>query len=154
MGRFGFVLHGLWPESGPGRWPQWCAAKPVPVETVRRNACLTPSPRLMAHEWAKHGSCMARTPEGYFRAAAALMRPLKFPDMAQLSRKEGLTAGDLRRALIESTPFLPLAGIRVKANARGWLQEVHLCYGADFMPTACADKGTDNDAPLKIWRSF
>lgn len=23
-GRFGLVLHGLWPEGGEGRWPQWC----------------------------------------------------------------------------------------------------------------------------------
>lgn len=154
MGRFGFVLHGLWPESAPGLWPQWCAAKPVPVETVRRNLCLTPSPGLIAHEWAKHGSCMARSPDGYYRAAAALMRPIRFPDMARLSRQEGLTAGDLRRAMVEATPFLPSEAIRVKANRRGWLQEMHLCYGANFMPATCADRGADDSAPLKIWRSF
>ncbi|MEO0031235.1 MAG: hypothetical protein RIS94_993 [Pseudomonadota bacterium] len=153
-GRFGFVLHGLWPESTPGRWPQWCSARPVPVETIRRNLCLTPSPALMAHEWAKHGSCMARTPEGYFRAGRALVRSLAFPDMAHLSRAEGLTAGALRGAMREATPFLPTEAIRVKANPRGWLEEVHVCYGADFFPAACTDAGLADDAPLKIWRSF
>lgn len=154
MGRFGFILHGLWPEGTPGNWPQWCAAKPVEAEVVRRNLCLTPSPQLIVHEWAKHGSCMARSPDRYFRAGSALMRSLAFPDMARLSRQEGLTAGDLRKALREATPFLPAAAIRVKANPRGWLQEVHLCYGRNFFPAACDDMGLPDDAELKIWRSF
>lgn len=154
LGRFGFVLHGLWPESAPGQWPQWCNARPLDAQTVRRNLCTTPSPALMAHEWAKHGSCMARSPEGYFRASRALMRSLAFPDMARLSRTEGLTVGALRNALRTATPFLPPAAIRVKATPRGWLSEVHLCYGADFLPTACADRGLADNAPLKIWRSF
>jgi len=154
MGRFGFILHGLWPEGSNGNWPQWCAAKPVEAEVVRRNLCLTPSPQLIVHEWAKHGSCMARTPDRYFRAGSALMRSLAFPDMARLSRQDGLTAGDLRKAVHETTPFLPSEAMRVKANPRGWLQEVHVCYGRDFFPTPCADAGLADDAPLKIWRSF
>lgn len=152
LGRFGFILHGLWPESAPGLWPQWCAARPVPAETVRRNLCMMPSPDLIAHEWAKHGTCMARTPEGYLRASAALVGSLRFPDMIGLSRRPGLTAGDLRVALRKATPFLPVSAIRVKANGRGWLQEVHVCYGKDFMPAPCADQGATDSAPLKIWR--
>ena len=154
MGRFGFILHGLWPEGEPGRWPQWCSGKQPAPETLRRNLCLTPSPGLLAHEWAKHGSCMARTPEGYFRAGSALMRSVHLPDMVRLSRLQGLTAGDLRTALVEATPFLRPETIRVKANARGWLQEVHLCYGRDFLPATCADRGAADSDSLKIWRSF
>jgi ribonuclease T2 len=152
LGRFGFILHGLWPESAPGLWPQWCAARPVPAETVRRNLCMMPSPDLIAHEWAKHGTCMARTPEGYLRASAALVGSLRFPDMIRLSRRPGLTAGEVRAALRAATPFLPTAAIRVKANGRGWLQEVHICYGKDFMPAPCANRGAGDSAPLKIWR--
>ncbi|WP_082697508.1 ribonuclease T2 [Novosphingobium fuchskuhlense] len=152
LGRFGFILHGLWPESSPGNWPQWCEARPVPAETVRRNLCMTPSPGLIAHEWAKHGACMARTPEGYFKAGAALLRSLRFPDMIALSRRPGLTAGDLRGALRKATPFLPAAAIRVTANPRGWVEEVHICYGRDFLPMPCANRGAADDAPVKIWR--
>ena len=32
IGRFGFVLHGLWPESGQGKYPQWCSVTPRPTE--------------------------------------------------------------------------------------------------------------------------
>ena len=122
------------------------------AEAVRRTMCMTPSPDLLVHEWAKHGACMARTPEGYFRAGGALVRSLRYPDMMALSRRPSLTAGDLRAALRKSTPFLPAAAIRVKTNPRGWLEELHVCYGKDFMPAACADRGADDAAPLKIWR--
>lgn len=152
LGRFGFILHGLWPEAQPGMWPQWCEAAPLSAETVRRNLCMTPSPDLLAHEWAKHGACMSGSPEGYFKAGAALLRALHYPDMARLSRRHGLTAGDLRTAFRAAMPFLPAAAIRVKANARGWLEEVHVCYGKDFLPAPCADRGAEDAAPLKIWR--
>lgn len=152
LGRFGFILHGLWPEAQPGLWPQWCEAAPLSPETVRRNLCMTPSPDLLAHEWAKHGACMSGSPEGYFKAGAALLRALHYPDMARLSRRRGLTAGDLRAAFRAATPFLPAAAIRVKANARGWLEEVHVCYGKDFLPAPCADRGAEDAAPIKIWR--
>ncbi len=152
MGRFGFILHGLWPESAPGRWPQWCGAKPVAAETLRRNLCMSPSPSLLTHEWAKHGTCMARTPEGYFKAGAALYGSLRFPDMIRLSRRPALTAGNLRAALRAATPFLPASAIRVQANGRGWLQEVQVCYGTDFMPASCDRPGAADGAALKIWR--
>ena len=152
MGRFGFILHGLWPESEPGRWPQWCRDVPVAAETLRNHLCMTPSLVLLTHEWAKHGSCMARTPEGYFKAGAALFGSLRFPDMAGLARRPALTAGDLRTALRKATPFLPASAIQIQANARGWLEEVHICYDKGFMPTACADRGAEDRAALKIER--
>ena len=154
MGRFGFILHGLWPESEPGHWPQWCSDKPVAAETLRRNLCMTPSPSLLTHEWAKHGTCMARSPEGYFKAGAALMRSLRFPDMASLSRRSNLTRGDLRAAFRRATPLLPAAAIRVSANRRGWLEEVYICYTRDFRPAPCGKAGTDDRKTLKIWLSL
>src|SRR3546814_8353082 len=43
-GRFGWVLHGLWPETdGPG-YPQWCRpAKIVPQPVLKQHLCMTPS---------------------------------------------------------------------------------------------------------------
>ena len=55
-GRFGLVVHGLWPQ-GRSSWPQWCATNGVltPRE-VRANMCMMPSARLVARPWAKHGA--------------------------------------------------------------------------------------------------
>jgi len=156
-GRFGFVLHGLWPEAGSGPSPQWCSLMPRPsAQVIRRNLCMTPVPWLIEHEWAKHGSCMAKTPQAYYRAAGALWRSLRWPDADRLSRLDGLTAGDLRRAFVERNPDWKPEQVGVLASDTGWLREVHLCYGRDFMPTACDRQsfGPPDSATLKIWRGL
>ncbi|WP_226015943.1 ribonuclease T [Novosphingobium sp. FKTRR1] len=153
-GRFGFILHGLWPEGTGGQWPQWCAASQPSAEALRGALCITPSPTLLVHEWAKHGSCMAKRPEDYFAKASSLTGALQFPDMARLSRKDALTAGDLRAAMVAANPGLRPSAIRVQASAGGWLQEMHLCLSASFRPDPCSRPGLPDGAPLKVWRSF
>ena len=156
-GRFGLVLHGLWPEGRGGAWPQWCstARRPAP-ETVRRNLCVTPSARLMAHEWAKHGSCMVKTPEAYFRVSRILWDSLTLPDLDRLSRREGLDAGMIREAFVTAFPALTPEMVGIGLNQRGWLEEVKLCYGRDFMPTRCTASqfGVRDSVPAKIWRGL
>lgn len=155
-GRFGFVLHGLWPEGRTG-WPQWCSTAPRPSpQVLRRHLCMTPSPRLLEHEWAKHGSCMTSTPDRYFRASAALWNSLRWPDADALSRKSGLTAGDFRQAFVAINPSWKPDMIGIVTSRSGWLRELRLCYGRDFMPAACQRRqlGPGDAAPLKIWRGL
>jgi ribonuclease T2 len=156
-GRFGFVLHGLWPESRSGPPPQWCSLTPRPSpELIRRNLCMTPVPWLLEHEWAKHGSCMVKSPEAYFRVSSILWRSLRWPDADRLSRQENLTVGDLRRAFAASNP--DWRGLRVGAELgrNGWLREMRLCYDRRFMPADCDRRsfGPPDSAPLKIWRGL
>lgn len=155
MGRFGFILHGLWPEADRGS-PQWCPARLAPsAQTVRRNLCLTPSPELIVHEWAKHGTCMARSPDGYFRAGRALFESISLPDMARLSREPGLTAGRVREAFVAANPSMTREMFGLKLSESGWLMEVMVCYGGDFMPRRCRGKAKPADsAPLRIWRGL
>jgi ribonuclease T2 len=88
IGDFGFVLHGLWPEAKGANYPQYCRTVGVlPRRTVTDNICLSPSPQLLQHQWAKHGSCMTKTPDAYFAAARLLFNAIEFPDMARLSRE-------------------------------------------------------------------
>ena len=42
-GRFGFVVHGLWPEGRGAAWPQWCPAPhALSSRELVRNLCMTP----------------------------------------------------------------------------------------------------------------
>lgn len=156
-GRFGFVLHGLWPEAARGAAPQWCANGPVPSpQTLRRNMCMTPSARLLAHEWAKHGSCMARTPSQYFNVGQSLWRSIRWPDADRISRKDGLTAGDLRRAFVVANPAWKIEQIGVQLSKTGWLREIQLCYSHRFLPKRCDKRhfGPADGAPIRIWRGL
>ncbi|HNN55119.1 MAG: ribonuclease T [Novosphingobium sp.] len=156
IGRFGFVLHGLWPDAR-GRAPQWCALAPRPgAEEIKANLCMTPVPWLLEHEWAKHGSCMAKTPRDYFAAEQRLWQGLTMPDADRLSRRKGLTAGDLRAAFAQLNPGIPASSIGLLVSNGGWLREVRVCYSAAMRPAACSKRtfGPKNAVPLKIWRGL
>ena len=154
IGDFGFVLHGLWPEAKGPNYPQYCRSVGVlPRKVIADNICLTPSVQLIQHEWAKHGTCMARKPESYFGAARLLFGALQFPDMDRLSRKPS-NVGGLARVLAETNEGLPANAVRVKTNDRGWLQEVRICLGKDLKPRRCPSfvQGAIDKAEVKIWR--
>jgi len=157
FGEFGFVLHGLWPEGRTPTYPQYCASppSPVPLSVVRRNLCAMPSPRLIQHQWDKHGSCMARDPASYFQTAIRLYDAVKLPDMERLSRR-ALTQGMLKREIARLNPGMPTTAITLKASQRGWLQEVRLCLGLDYRPRACPAHARQprGDTVLKIWRGL
>ena len=155
-GLFGFILHGLWPEGRSG-WPQWCSLTPRPGPALlRQHLCMTPSARLLEHEWAKHGSCMTATPAAYFRTASILWRSIAWPDADRLSRRKGLTVGDLRREFVLANPDWRAEHVGVVLARGGWLQELRLCYRRDFRPAACprGQSGASDGEPLKIWRGL
>jgi ribonuclease T2 len=161
IGDFGFVLHGLWPEAAGRDYPQWCRkAGQLSRKVVSDNICMTPSVQLLQHEWAKHGTCMARKPETYFGAAKLLFDAIEFPDMDRLSRqgsKDGeapLNAASLAEAFASINDGLPVKAVRAKTNPRGWLEEVRICLDKDFKPRACPTftSGAPDKAQVKIWR--
>ncbi|MCG6120397.1 MAG: ribonuclease T, partial [Blastomonas sp.] len=137
-GEFGFVLHGLWPEGKTSAYPQYCGRTPVavPPSVVRKTLCATPSQLLIAHQWDKHGSCMARDPQSYFQTATSVYGAIQLPDMERLSRR-ALTYGMLKRELARVNPGMPPQSIAIRSNARGWLQEVRICLGLRYRPRAC-----------------
>lgn len=155
-GRFGLVVHGLWPEGRSG-WPQYCATpRSLSPALVRRNLCMMPSARMIAHEWVRHGSCMAQRPETYFTITRILWEGLRKPDLDRLSRKDELTAGDIRRAIADANEGWRPEHIGVHLDRRGWLEEIRTCYAKDFMPAPCGPRrfGAANSEAAKIWRGL
>ena len=159
-GRFGFVAHGLWPESranGRASWPQYCptSSKLTPLE-LRRNLCMMPSSRLVAHQWTKHGTCMTRRPETYFKVTRILWNSLRWPDYDRMSRKDDLTVGDMRRAFVDANPGWREDAVGVHLSRGGWLREFKLCYSKRFRPTRCDARrfGAKDGVKAKIWRGL
>lgn len=151
-GRFGWVLHGLWPEAdGPG-YPQWCRpARIVPAPVLRGHMCMTPSAQLLQHEWAKHGTCMSPNPAAYFRSAEMLFRAVRFPDMKALAARPQ-TAGSVRRAFAAVNPGVSAPMIAVGLDDGGWLDEVRLCLGPRMRPQRCKpfQAGADDRRAVRI----
>ena len=136
-GRFGWVLHGLWPETDSADYPQWCRpAQIVSQAVLREHLCITPSAQLLQNEWAKHGTCMSPHPAAYFRSAAILFRAVRFPDMAALAAKHQ-TAGSIRRAFAATNAGVTAPMIAVTTDQQGWLKEVRLCLGPRMRPQRC-----------------
>lgn len=146
--RFGFILHGLWPEGVNGPSPQWCATAPRPnPELLRRAMCMTPSARTLEHEWLKHGSCAAKTPEAYFGAEMKLWQSLRMPDLARVN-----TAGDLRDRFVAANQGFDRSAIGVFTGPGGWLRELRLCYSVKLQPVACEGRafGAGDRSPIRI----
>jgi ribonuclease T2 len=151
--KFGFTLHGLWPDGVGKDWPQYCQATGLLSQaTINRNLCSTPSAQLLQHEWAKHGTCVGGTPDAYFARSTGLFAKLRYPDMDALSHG-GLTVGKLKAAMATANPGMSVDAIRVTGE-KGWLDEIWLCLDTRDRYVRCraGSGGLDDDAALKIGR--
>lgn len=137
--RSGFVLHGLWPDGdGFNRWPQYC--HPVAIlndAQIQAGIGATPSPQLLQHEWAKHGSCMTDDPVAFFTEETRIYRTIHAPDMVALAKRRGMSASDVQQAIAAANPGMTANMMRLNVNKKGWLEEVWFCLGKDRRPRPC-----------------
>lgn len=152
--KFGFTLHGLWPDGAGRDWPQYCKSVPLLSEaTIRANLCATPSAQLLQHEYAKHGSCMPGTADDYFRRSTTLYAAIRYPDMDRLSRQRNLTVGSFATAFARANRGISAQSVRVTTTREGWLDELWLCLDTRFRYERCTQGGgAASSTPLKIWR--
>ena len=148
----GFILHGLWPDGAtPGQWPQYChPAAPLDPAAIRAGIAATPSQRLLQHEWAKHGTCMAADPASYFGEEQRVYRSVHTPDMDALARRRDLTDRTLRQAFADANPGVTPDMLRLNLNRRGWLEEVWICLDRDKRPVRCATPASDPGARVRV----
>ncbi len=152
--RFGWVVHGLWPNSSKARQanhqPAYCSmAGAIPEATYRRYLCLVPGVKLMSHEWAKHGTCGFTTPDTYFAKARSLHGAMKLPNPQALASPT-ITAKALRAAFANANPGLPVTAVTVDVDRKQRLREVRICYDARFRYTACARPGAPDKLPIRV----
>ncbi|PJI43892.1 MAG: hypothetical protein CTR53_02485 [Ferrovibrio sp.] len=133
--RFGWIVHGLWPQYAERRagqfWPQYCGpVQPVPAPVLRRHLCASPDPRLMQCEWAKHGSCSDfATPEEYFAAQTRLADSLTLPEP-----QPGQSARAFATAVVAANTGrgLERRHLRVVGGGTAGIREVRICFERDL----------------------
>jgi ribonuclease T2 len=140
---FGFIVHGLWPNSFKGNpHPRNCRdAEKIPLDLIQRYFCMMPSEYLLQSEWAKHGTCYWDTPDEYFERMKNLYSNIQIPkDIKDIIYDNTLSKRDLikgiKRSFIINNPGLNRNNTYVGLQGRK-LKEVAFCYDLDFNYTGC-----------------
>ena len=100
---FAFVVHGLWPQYEQG-FPSYCQ---VPAPRLDRAIVgsvldLMPSPRLIFHEWDRHGTCSGLSPHAYFETVRKARAAVKIPaDFIELDKPITVTPDDVAEAFVQ-----------------------------------------------------
>ena len=129
---YGFVVHGLWPQYARGGFPESCPTDArLDREVVDGVLDLMPSEALVAHEWAKHGTCSGMPADRYFalvrRAFRSLDIPARYVNPPDAFR---VTAADVRRDFREANPALGEGGLAVLCRGN-YFTELRVCVARD-----------------------
>lgn len=137
---FSFVVHGLWPQYERG-FPEFCQN---PSPRLNRNIVssmldLMPSPRLIFHEWDRHGTCSGLSGSAFFKDVRRARAAVKIPD-AYLDVQAPLTVSptEVEEAFVKANPGMTRAGISVACDSRR-LNEVRICLSRDLQFRDCAE---------------
>jgi ribonuclease T2 len=135
-----FVVHGLWPQNENG-FPEFCQ---VPSPRLDRNIMtsmldLMPAPRLIYHEWDKHGTCSGLSQQAYFETIRKTRALVKIPtDYLELKSPITVTPDEVEEAFVRANPGLTREGVSVNCD-RQRLREVRLCVSKDLRFRDCAE---------------
>jgi ribonuclease T2 len=137
---YSFVVHGLWPQYEKG-FPEFCQ---VPAPRLDRNIVssmldLMPAPRLIFHEWDKHGTCSGLPARGYFENVRKARAVVKIPERF-LDVKEHLTVtpDEVEEAFVKANPGLTRSSIAVTCDSRR-MSEVRICMSREFQFRDCPE---------------
>ncbi|MDB6086850.1 MAG: ribonuclease [Gammaproteobacteria bacterium] len=139
--RYGFIVHGLWPQNERG-WPANCAGNTrVPDDVVRAIADLMPARALVYHEWASHGTCSGLDPAAYFALVRRAHDTVAIPTMYSrpLDATEQSPAS-IAAEFLQANARLPPHSVAVTCSGQSAprLREVHVCFSRDMTPRACS----------------
>ncbi|NIL17474.1 ribonuclease [Pseudomonas sp. ATCC PTA-122608] len=150
---YGFVLHGLWPQYAKGGWPASCAPQSrLSDADYARGKTLFPSPKLLKHEWAKHGTCSGLEASAYLDKTDAALGVVKIPQQLEpFNVPSGLAARDIEALFRESNPAMGNHGLAVICKG-AVLTEVRVCLTKDLAFAGCprSVKSQCRDGDIRI----
>lgn len=139
--RFGFIVHGLWPQNEKG-WPENCNVRQsVPDSVVSAISDIMPARALVYHEWSAHGTCSGLDPTDFFalvrRAYAGINIPASMSGPGQAIEQ---SPAAIAEAFLRANPKMPPASIVVTCSGQDAprLREVHICLDRSLNSRACS----------------
>lgn len=137
--RYGFVIHGLWPQYNKG-YPQYCDTgfKKPSKKLVDQMLKFSPSRGLIHHEWKKHGTCTGLSSLDYFRLAVKTFKKVNRPEsLVGLDRPVLKTVKQIRNELLDANPDIPKDGIIITCK-RQKLREIRICMDKKGRYKSCS----------------
>ncbi|MFL6657383.1 MAG: ribonuclease T2 family protein [Massilia sp.] len=135
----GFVLHGLWPQFEAG-YPQSCSTERLPGAVRSQYESLYPSPKLIGHEWDKHGTCSGLDPAGYFALSARLKQQVVIPAAYQQpARPVRASVAEFVQAFKSANPAMASNSVLPFCAGGGrFLSELHACFDKGGRSRSCS----------------
>lgn len=137
--KLGFVLHGLWPQFEAG-YPESCSTQQVPASVASKYVSIYPSPKLLGHEWRKHGTCSGLEPAAYFALSAKLKDQLQIPAAyRQPESPVRVSPGEFLQAFKAANPSMAANSVLPYCAAGGrFLREIRACFDKGGRSRSCS----------------
>ena len=136
--KYGFVLHGLWPQHEKG-YPESCSDEKIPSSL--KNKCeIFPTTGLCYHEWEKHGTCSGLGAAGYLDLSAKLKNSVVIPEHFKAPQTTVRTSIEqLRTDFVATNASFSKDSIAPYCSGSGrFLKEVFFCYDKNGKSRACS----------------
>jgi ribonuclease T2 len=137
---YSFVVHGFWPQYEKG-FPEYCQ---VPAPRLDRNIVssmldLMPAPRLIFHEWDRHGTCSGLPPRGYFETVRKARAVVKIPpEFLDVKSELTVTPASVQEAFTKANPGLTPGAMGVGCDNKR-LREIRICLSRELTFRDCAE---------------
>jgi ribonuclease T2 len=134
---YGFVVHGLWPQSEDGPRDSCAAGGRLNRSIVDGMLDIMPSASLIRHEWKTHGACSGMPPADYFAKVRAARSRVHIPEAYRDPRRvRYVDAKEVRRDFLQANAGFDGADFAVICRQRH-LREIRVCLEKDLRPRAC-----------------
>lgn len=142
--KFGFIVHGLWPQYSNGGYPATCTRdRTVPRAVVDATMPVMPSVGLIVHQWTKHGTCSGLPVTDYFAQVRKAFTKVKIPEALQAPKPDlSIPATQVERLFVQANPGLEPESVALICSKRD-VAEVRLCLNKDLSFMPCGAKVVD-----------
>lgn len=139
--RYGFIVHGLWPQYQRG-YPENCTrtgSSYIPQQMIDRMMDIMPSKKLVIHEYRKHGTCSGLAPFAYFEFLRKEFAEIKIPKRYINPQEAQFIAPQvLIDEFVSLNPALNPDMLAVACGGAGnRLKEIRICLSKTGEPAAC-----------------
>ncbi|MBV9608481.1 MAG: ribonuclease T [Acidobacteria bacterium] len=136
LGKYGFVVHGLWPQYENG-FPENCSTAPG-LANPSQVADIIPDVSLVAHEWKTHGTCSGLDAESYFKTLRQAFESVKIPPQLEHPNETfSIAPHEVKKEFVEANRGLQAEDVAVSCG-NNYLTGLYVCMDKQLQARGCS----------------